>query len=400
MSHEQWEAAVDDAIDYLVTEFEKPLYDAESLERVFWKSVSLRIKHQGDRRHATVRGPYRRAEIELGTLPGEETDPEAVAIEHDERDTLLEFRATLTDRERLVLDCQYGETPKKQGRVVVARKLGLPIGEVRKHERNTLSKLRRFSAILEAGTLCAHREPQLQALGTGELSAEVERLALLHLSHCTRCQLRHAVRLRAIRRGDFQREIANILPTPPLVEASRQRGWLEIMCDWASRPWSHEAASTGTQLGLASRGIGTIAAAKIAALCIGSVSLVGGGAYCLHAASIFGPEKPEPIAKEEPKAPVKRQRAEPPDLVLAKKLTVGSHTPTPTPTPKPKPRPKPKTQRQTKPKTPTSHEQESAVSAAPTGAAPNGDSEFGPSSANTPATKPAPPVASGGPEFP
>lgn len=400
LSRDQWEIAVDEAIDYLVTEFDKPLYDSENLERLFWKVVSLRIKRVHEGRGATVRAGWRRVDVDVTELPTVDTDPERTAIEHDERVTLLEFRATLTDSERQVLDCQYAGRRRKNGRVVIARELGIGIGEVRKHERDIIRKLERFAAIIAAGSLCKHREPQLLALHSGNLTPESERVALLHLAHCPACRVEHVARLRSIRSGELPREIANLLPAPIVADQSSRRGTWDAVTDWASRPWTHDATQTSAQLGLG-RGLGTIAATKLVALCIGGVSVVGGGVYCVTSPFLdHGPRTTAPDKEPRAQAPARPQRAEPPDLALAKTTTARA-TPTPTATPKPKRRPKPETpRRRATSKTPTSHEQAGAISPAPSGSAPDGSSEFGPTSANQPATNPAPPVASGGPEFP
>lgn len=173
----------------------------------------------------------------------------------------------------------------------------------------------------------------------------------------------------------------------------------DAVTDWASRPWSHDAAQTSTQIGLG-RGLGTIAATKLAALCIGGVSVVGGGYYCVTSPLFDSPGPATPKQEKQAKAPTRPQRAEPPDLALAKS-TRGTPTPAATATPQPKRRPKAETPRRSATsQTPTSHEQAGAISAAPTGSTPNGASEFGPTSANKPATNPAPPATSGGPEFP
>lgn len=399
LSRDQWEIAVDEAIDYLVTEFEKPLYDSESLERLFWKVVSLRIKRVHEGRGATVRAGWKRVDLNVTDLPSVDTDPERVAIERSEQATLLEFSATLTEGERRVLACQYAGRERKQGRVVIARQLDMRIGEVRKHERNITRKLERFAAIVAAGSLCTHREPQLVALTSGNLNPETERVALLHLAHCPACRVEHVARLRSIRSGELPREIANLLPAPVILERSEQRGVWDAVTDWATRPWTHDAAQTSTQIGLG-RGLGTIAATKLAAFCIGGVSFVGGSVYCVTSPLLDRTQPSTPAQEERAKAPARPQRAEPPDLALAK-TTRATPTPTPTARPKPKRRPKAETpRRRATPKTPTSHEQAGAISPAPTGSAPNGASEFGPTSANKPATNPAPPAASGGPEFP
>jgi hypothetical protein len=364
---------------------------------VFWKATSLRILQLREGRDATVRGGWRRVDLEKADLPSAESEPEEAVIRRSEQALLLEFAATLTEAERRVLVRQYGGTKRKTGRVTLARQLGMAIGEVRKHERNIARKLERFSAILSAGTLCATREPQLAALGTGVLNADTERIAQLHLLHCPACRADHAARLRALHRGDLQREIAQLLPGPAIVESSRRPRFTDLLPDWFSRPAAHEAVCSGSQVGLAGRGIGTIAAAKLAALCIGGISVVGGSLYCLSYPHGLGHPDPKPTPI--PRIREAKQKAEPPDVDKGKIVAAQARS-TPTPTSTPKPRPKPKKQRpRTSSTTPTSHERVSAISPAPAGSARDGGSEFeltGTKAANAP----APPVRSGGPEFP
>ena len=88
--------------------------------------------------------------------------------------------------------------------------------------------------------------------------------------------------MRALRSGELQHRIAQLLPVPAVVEDRRHRGgaW-DAVTDWVSRPFTSEVTTTGSQLAAGGRGIGAVAAAKLAALCIGGVTVVGGGAYCV-----------------------------------------------------------------------------------------------------------------------
>lgn len=398
LTRDQWELAVDEAIEYVATEYAKPIESPESVERLFWKATSIRVKQIRDGRHGTVRGGWRQVKLEDADLPTLDADPERVAIRRSEQGLMLEFSATLTEGERRVLLCQYGGSgTRKRGWRVMARELGMEVGEVRTHERNIGRKLERFSAILAAGTLCANREPQLAALGSGRLNDVTERIALLHLLHCPACRAEHAARLRAIRSGDLQREIAQLLPGPIVIERSRHPRFIDLIPDWMSRPLTHEAASTTTQIGLAGRGIGTIAATKLAALCIGGISVVSGTVYCVSSPLMQGHPDPKPTPA--PHVVRNREKAEPPDLGKGKVLAAQARsTPTPTPEPRREPKPRPKRER-TAPVTPTSHERESAVSPAPAGSLPNGGSEFELTNTQS-SSAPAAPVRSGGPEFP
>jgi hypothetical protein len=229
-------------------------------------------------------------------------------------------------------------------------------------------------------------------MATEGLSEEAERLARVHLDHCTACRLEHVARLRALRSGKLPRDVASVLPVPA-TNARGPRGLWDAATEWVGRPFTHDATLTGAQFGIAGRGLGSIAAAKLAALCIGGVSLVGGGLYCLS--SPLGPSHrsargSHPPAAQSPQTS-RPTRAVPPDLAKAK-WRMASRTITV------KSRPRVEVKR-TAPPSPTQHEHDQAVSPAPAGSAPNGASEFGPV-ATTPSTAPAKAVTSGGPEFP
>ena len=154
-----------------------------------------------------------------------------------ERGALLEFAATLTEQERLVLACKYIDSEKEQGRVVIARQLGLPVPQVRRVERAINRKLERFVAIISAGSLCSHREPAIEALAGGTASAQQELAARVHLDHCSACKVAYVAHVKALRAGELQRRIAQLFPLPAGAEAGRRRGgpW-DAVADWASRP--------------------------------------------------------------------------------------------------------------------------------------------------------------------
>ncbi len=396
MPRDHWELAVDDAIGYLTLEYDVPIRSDAELERAFWWSTSLRVKQLRDGRAATVRGRWARVDIDDVDVASDDAEPERAVIERSERDTLREFIATLTELERRVMVCKYGGT-RERGRIVIARQLGLGIGEVRSAEAAIKRKLERFVTIMAAGRLCAHRAPTLAALGTGGLTEEAERAAKIHLEHCSACRVEHAARLRALRSARLPREIANLLPVPPTADTLRSpRVIWDTLTDWASRLLPHDTTITGTQIGLAGRGLGTLAATKLAALCIGGITVVGGALYCLEGPLGSNPSHRHPreqVARHREKP--KRQRSEPP-LTTQAKWVQASATATPTPTPKPRRTPEPQAKGST---SPTSHEHEQAVSPAPAGSAANGASEFGPVSTSS-ATQPAKAVTSGGPEFP
>ena len=294
LSRDQRELVVDEAIDYMVTEYAKPITDRDVLERAFWATASFRVKRVHEGRGATVRAGWHRVDVDDVEIAAENGDPAAHVVRAVEHGTLLEFAATLTEDERLVLACKYADGAKEQGRLVVARHLGMPVPRVRRLERAIARKLERFVAIVAAGSLCSHREPAIAALADGQASEEQARAARVHIEHCSVCKVAYVAHLRALRSGELPRRIAQTLPVPVGAEGARHRGspW-DAFVDWLSRPFTSEAANTGAQLAAGARGVGAVAATKLATICIGGAAVVGGATFC--ATSLLGPEPPPKV---------------------------------------------------------------------------------------------------------
>ena len=234
----------------MVTEYAKPITDQEFLERAFWATASFRVKRVHEGRGATVRAGWQRVDVDDVDIAAHDADPATHAVRSVERGALLEFAATLTEQERLVLACKYIDGEKEQGRVVIARQLGLPVPQVRRAERAINRKLERFVAIVSAGSLCSHREPAIEALAGSTASAQQELAARVHLDHCSACKVAYVAHVKALRAGELQRRIAQLFPLPAGAEAGRRRGgpW-DAVADWASRPFASEATSDGRPAG-------------------------------------------------------------------------------------------------------------------------------------------------------
>ena len=71
-----------------------------------------------DGRAATVRGRFKRVDIDDVEIIAADAEPEAALIEETERAALREFVATLTERERRVMACKYGGE-RESGRVLI-----------------------------------------------------------------------------------------------------------------------------------------------------------------------------------------------------------------------------------------------------------------------------------------
>jgi hypothetical protein len=392
LSRDQRELVVDEAIDYLVTEYSKPIVDREHLERAFWATAALRVKRVHEGRGATVRAGWQRVDLEGVEIAGREPDPAATVVARLERAVLLEFAATLSSTQRLVLAAKYGDGPRELGRVVVARELSLPVGEVRKAERAIARKLDAFIAIMSAGTLCEHRGAAISALAFGTADAQQERAARVHLEHCPNCRVGYAEHVRALRTGELQRRIAELLPSLPAIEASRRHrgGPWDAIVDWLSRPFASESANTSAQLLAGARGAGTVLSAKLAALCIGGIVAVGGGSYCVSTLLQHDPPPPshDPATKV---AKTPRVDDRPPKAQL---LTVAQPASPRVAATHSAVRSAPSKSSETR------HERQTAVSppVVQTSGAPV--DEFGPGPTNTAPPAPAAAPSTGAPEFP
>ena len=383
---DQCELVVDEAIDYMVTEYRRPIESLPGLERAFWATAAFRIRRMHEGRGATVRAGFQRVALDHVELEGQELDPEVAALQRAETEALLEFAATLSASERMVLVCKYGEEATQQGRIAISRRLGLSIREVRRAERSIARKLERFAAIMSAGTLCVHRDPAIAALAAGSASDEQVLAARVHLHACPVCRAAYKERLRT---DELARKLAELLPVPPLLADSRHRGAWEAVFDWASRPFTHDAPTAAQVIaGGGGRGLGTLAAGKLVAVCLAGATAVGGGALCVNS-GVFdgGAQRPE-------RSPSKPHHRSAKDEARLQKLPAPVSAAVATATPARK-----RTTTRVRPTNPRRHETEVPVSPAPAGALPGGASEFGPTAA-TGSAPPAVAPSSGGPEFP
>ncbi|HEX8104570.1 MAG TPA: hypothetical protein VF533_18280 [Solirubrobacteraceae bacterium] len=131
LTRDQLESVVDEAITFVATEYARPLADAEEVERAFWATAAHRIRRVHEGRGETVRAGWRRVDIADVAIADGRDAAEDVVVREEDQQVLLEFAAMLTDRERDVFACKFGQSAKPQGYKLVAQRLGLPVGEVR-----------------------------------------------------------------------------------------------------------------------------------------------------------------------------------------------------------------------------------------------------------------------------
>lgn len=397
LTRDQSELVIDEAIDFMVTEYSKPIPDRFSLDRAFWAAASYRVRRMHEGRGATVRAGWQRVDVGNVDLPARDLEPDLQLVQRLERATLLEFAATLTEDERHILACKYSGDDEL-GRVRVARRLGLTPAQVRKSERSIARKLERFAAIIAAGSLCSHREPAILALAEGADAGIQELAARIHLRHCPSCRAAFAAHAHAVRTGALQRRLGELLPAPTTAElAERRRGapW-ESLWDTITRPFGHESTVSLVQVGTAARGAGAVVAAKLAAVCLAGGLIAGGGAYCVSRLSSDPPvpaaraTTPHQVPVAEPPLPRAGTSAGLRQPVTARKQPARRHRSTRKPA---------GTAFASGPAT-TRHEREAPISPPATTSSGAPVAEFGPGPAQTAPPAPASAPATGAPEFP
>jgi hypothetical protein len=270
--------------------------------------------------------------------------------------------------------------------------------EVRRAERSIARKLDRFAAILAAGSLCDHRRAAIEALAEGASAGAHEEVARMHLRHCSACRVAYAAHLQAIRSGELQRRIGQLIPVPLAAEAVERRRnapW-EGIWDWLLRPFGQESATSLVQVGTASRGVGAVITAKVAALCISGTAVLGGGLYCVSQlgarARAPGPS-PAPATRDHDAGP--RDTLPTAGRSAAMKIVRVSTS-------------KPRKTRKAKPQgtafasglAATRHEREAPISPPVTTTSGGAVPEFGPAPADTAPVQAAAAPTSGAPEFP
>jgi hypothetical protein len=393
LTRDQHESIVDEAISFVVMSFSKPLPTTDDLERVIWKAIRIRVAQTSDGRHEVVRSGWERVELEsIESVADDAPTPEDAAVRHFELETLREFEAVLTPHERAVLAVKHSGQDVL-GRFEIAKVLGERPFEVRRAERAIARKLAEFAEIVAAGRLCDERHDALEALAQGAASEDQLRLARSHLLHCTPCRGEYKVLLRAARTGELQRQIGQLLPPPTIEVARSRRGPWEVVVDWCSRPFGHDATVSLTQLAPAGRGLSTLAGAKLLALCVGGITAVSGGIVCVSELAPHSRPRPEHAAAKH------RPRPEPMHIRMRPVATVSTPTPTPTATPKPTLK-KSRTRGGEVSGGASSHEKAAAITPPATTSSGDPVDEFGPGPSSTAPQKPAAAPANGGPEFP
>lgn len=395
------ELVVDDALAYVVLEYQSPIASAREAEEVFWTAARIRAARVLEGRNATVRGGFgRTSEAALGRIAAEGDDPAELAERSVELDLAAEFAASLGTLEGQVLRIKWlSDDGGALGYRKVAAKLDISPARARSAERSIAGKIERFATMLTGGRLCAERSQDLAALVSDADDATAVGTAKAHIKHCTACKTDYVAQVRALRSAAFQRDVASVIPVAPLEEAARRHGGAarDLAADWLGRLGGSDAVPATAQSAASGvgRGAGGVLAVKIAAVLAAGATTVG------VTTNIF--DSP---------------RRESPPRTVQKPKPTPTVTPTPEPTPDVKSaiaaaersykrRQERRDRRERRADAPTqggtspTSQEQAPASAAPPDSLPDGGSEFSVDSADSQPAAPAPvPAAPGASEFP
>jgi hypothetical protein len=391
LSEDERELVVDEALGYVVLEYEAAIGSATEAEEVFWTAARLRVARTLEGRNALVRGRFSRAsEEELDRVPDSSDDPAALVERALEIDVATEFAATLAPVEGQVLRVKWLSDEKGPlGYRKVAESLGITPARARSAERAIAGKLDRFATLLSGGRLCSDRADDLATLvsAAGQDNRSV-RAARAHIKHCPVCKADFVAQRRALRSAAFQRDVASVIPALPIAEAARRHGGAvrDLLADWVGRLGGTDAAPAVAQT-IASgvgRGAGGVLAVKIVAVLAGGAAVIGGATQIFDGESRPATPQRPPAETATPRpSPTTRAKPEAPATQSAQRRRAQ--------------RSNARTQGGTGPR----DQEQAPASDAPAGSQPAGGSEFNPDSAALPPAPPAPaPAAPGASEFP
>ena len=246
----------------------------DELERAFWKATSIRVKRIRDGRAATVRGeldarrPRRRRD-----LVRRRPIPKAAVIRSERAAALREFAATLTDGERRVLVCQVRRRARRRAaRVLVRASSACGSARSASHGGGDHAEARALRG--DHGRRHAVRAPRARTRSRSALrdrsTTRRSGSRLRPPRSCPACRIEHAARLRAIAARPApardREPAAASADGRPHARGRARLGRVDRMdragCSPRRGPDRHADRSRG-------RGLGTIAATKLAAWCIG-----------------------------------------------------------------------------------------------------------------------------------
>src|SRR5690242_18486279 len=81
LTRDQHELIIDEAIDYCVTQYPRPITTQLTLDMAFWAAASYRVSRAHEQRGATVRAGWKRVNIDDVEIPSDEPGPGQVFVE-------------------------------------------------------------------------------------------------------------------------------------------------------------------------------------------------------------------------------------------------------------------------------------------------------------------------------
>ena len=240
----------------------------------FWIAVAHRCARHREGRPFTRLGSRQRVDFESAVehAPGP-GDPFDTVELTDRMARAADLIAELDPRERQILTVMatYGIGP-----VPTARRLGLPLGEVRSADRSIKLKLNRVAAIAAEGRMCEYRSRVIAADAAGEASDHDARRAQAHVNACIRCGRVYRKLRREMRGREFQRAAAAAflpLPAAPLAHA----GGLGRLAAWIHQHLPTMPHAGGERTAEVLGGAGAV---KVAA--VGTAVVIAGGTLTSH----------------------------------------------------------------------------------------------------------------------
>ncbi len=226
---------VDDAVS-IVTMMRRPVSSEAHLMGAFWTTVRILLRHNREGRNEVRVGSRSRVGLEdvAGYVAADDLGPQEVLELRDRAARAADFVSQLTDTER---DVVVATAVHGAGIKLAARRLGMPVKDVKSAERAARAKLDRVALIASAGRMCGYREGAISSYARGSASAETERVARAHLAACAACRAQYAGLVREMRGRRFQRDAAAAFLPPSVAFIGHHVGLLGRLAGWtASRP--------------------------------------------------------------------------------------------------------------------------------------------------------------------
>jgi nitrate reductase NapE component len=263
---------VDEAICAVVMS-SREIVSEEHLLGAFWTAASLVLKEHRAGRRLVRLGSRERVDFELtaARMPAGGEPCDVVELS-EQLARAADFMAVLSTFERrVVIAMAVGSCGVK----LTARKLGVPVGTVRRAARSADAKLDQVAVIAAAGRMCSYRLPAIVAEASGVATEDQAEGAQAHVAACMPCRMVYVGLCREMRGREFQRAaVAAFLPLPTLSVGhvgaiGKFVVWIEQRINFLPRGSSERAAEVLGGAGIAK------AAATGTAIVVAGTALTG-----------------------------------------------------------------------------------------------------------------------------